>query len=251
MQKTASKTVGFFRENGFFKGWFYTVLKWLLMIGAYAFLIYKLACFDGYADFADYWKTMQPPRFWWLLLVFLLLPANWMLEAVKWEFLVSKIQKIRFVEALKAVLAGVSTGFFTPNHVGEIVGRIVCLPEGKRKQGFSLSVLSALTQSIVKTIFGIPALILFFAHTQKTAINGFHLYIIIVALCLLALTGVYFLTPVIAVRFSGAKTGRKLSGFVSFLSEYSFRDLFVTLLLAMLRYLVFSFILCCGFSGSI
>jgi hypothetical protein len=240
MQQSASKTPVVFGENGFLKGRLYIAVKWLLMIAAYAFLVYKLIVFDGYADFAAYWETMQLSRFGWLSAVFLLLPVNWMLEAVKWRLLVSKIQQIGLTEALKAILAGVSTGFFTPNHLGEIVGRIVCLPEGKRKQGFSLSVLSALTQSIVKTIFGIPALILFFVQTQK-AITGFHLYIIIVALCLSALTAIYFLTPVIAVRFSGLKTGRKLSGFISFLGEYSFRDLFVTLLLTMLRYLVFCF----------
>lgn len=239
MQENSSIN-SFFKNDRIFKSKLYSAFKWLLMIGAYSFLIYKLLSFDGYDDFLEYWKNMPAARFCWLAFVFLLLPANWLLEAVKWRFLVSKIKPISLKEATKAVLAGVSTGFFTPNRLGEIIGRVVHLPEGTRKQGASLSVLSAFTQSIIKIICGVPALILFFSYTRQNTVKGFYLYIAIVLFCLLLFVAFYFLLPKLAGRLSHTKLGNKLNDFILFFTEYSFRDLFFTLLLALLRYVVYS-----------
>ena len=55
-----------------------------------------------------------------LVLVFF----NWGFEAIKWKYMIKKIEYITFSVALKSVFAGVSTGIFTPNRVGEFAGKV-------------------------------------------------------------------------------------------------------------------------------
>ena len=49
---------------------------------------------------------------------------NWGVEALKWKLVVQKAAEVSFIQAYKAVLVGNTYGIFTPNRVGEIVGRV-------------------------------------------------------------------------------------------------------------------------------
>jgi hypothetical protein len=49
---------------------------------------------------------------------------NWGVEALKWKLVVQKAAEVSFTQAYKAVLVGNTYGIFTPNRVGEIIGRV-------------------------------------------------------------------------------------------------------------------------------
>ncbi|MDX1906263.1 MAG: lysylphosphatidylglycerol synthase transmembrane domain-containing protein [Bacteroidia bacterium] len=71
----------------------------------------------------------------WIAAAALLLLPNLGLEALKWQTLMRRYYPdIRLGEAIQAVLAGMATGIFTPNRVGEYVGRMLYLHPGNRTE---------------------------------------------------------------------------------------------------------------------
>lgn len=65
--------------------------------------------------------------FYLLVVVILLVPANWSLEALKWKYAISKLENISFWKAIKGVLTGLTVSTVSPNRVGEFFGRLFYL----------------------------------------------------------------------------------------------------------------------------
>lgn len=98
-------------------------------------------------------------RIWLLLAVMLLMLVNWSIETVKWKLVVQRIQKVDFVTALKAVLSGVSFSVMTPNRVGEYLGRVLYMEEGKRLKAISLTITGSISQLIITLVMGFISLL--------------------------------------------------------------------------------------------
>lgn len=217
----------------------YTAIKWLFVIAAFSYLAYKLISFDRYDEFLEQWRQTPASRFWWLTVVFALLPVNWLMESVKWKLLVAPVQRLSFAESLKGVLAGIATGFFTPNRIGDLVGRIAFLKPDSRIPGITLSLVSSLTQNITIMLCGIPACILFFSRERGD--NHIGHYILLCVVLLLVLGVFYFSLPFLAKKLGETKLGKKIHDFIDFLSNYSLRYLLRVMLVSIVRYAVFSF----------
>ena len=61
----------------------------------------------------------------WLLLALLLLPINYLLEAVKWRQLLRHAIRPGISSAVGHVLVGQASGFITPNRLGDYAGRVL------------------------------------------------------------------------------------------------------------------------------
>ena len=214
-------------------------LKWLVLVLCYSFLTYKLLTFNQYPELLAQWNLMPVSRFWWLTAVLLLLPFNWLFESVKWQLITIHIQKITLKASLKAVLAGISTGFFTPNRVGELVGRILYLDQKNHKAGITLSLVNSLTQNLIMTLCGIPACIIFFASTSyRIQINHIY-YLVLLAVCLIGFGLLYFFLPQISNRFKQSPYSLKIKEFTDCLSDFREKDLIRIMLVSLVRYAVF------------
>jgi len=73
-------------------------------------------------------QSFQSYKIVYLVLGLLLIAVNWGLEAWKWMISVRTFYPVKFLQAFKAVLSGVSFSVTMPNRVGEYLGRIVYLP---------------------------------------------------------------------------------------------------------------------------
>lgn len=89
-----------------------------------------------------------------IFVVFLMMFLNWFLEAVKWKFLIKKIEKISLLTSLRAVFSGITVSIFTPNRVGEYGGRVFCLEKGDRIQGVLITVIGSMSQLLTTIFFG-------------------------------------------------------------------------------------------------
>ena len=89
-----------------------------------------------------------------IILVFLMMFLNWFIEALKWRFLISKIEKISFLRSLRAIFSGITVSAFTPNRIGEYGGRVFCLKEGDRGQAVLITVIGSMSQLITTIVFG-------------------------------------------------------------------------------------------------
>lgn len=105
---------------------------------------------------------LQSDQAWKCWLAIILLAVNWGIEAQKWAELLAPLYKISFFRALKAILAGVAFAVNTPNRIGEYGGRVLYLPEGKRIQAVSLTLIGSFSQLLVTLLLGSAGLWLFY-----------------------------------------------------------------------------------------
>lgn len=89
-----------------------------------------------------------------LVFVIALLFANWGIEARKWQLVIGTIQPIRWIQCLKAIFTGTTLAFFTPNRMGEYLGRVLYIEPGKRGQAISLTLVCSMAQLLVTLIVG-------------------------------------------------------------------------------------------------
>lgn len=117
-------------------------------------------------DWTEAWHAMQqsgaPGRWPLVLVVLLLVPLNWGLEAEKWRRLVSPLERLRFGQAFAATLSGITLGLFTPNRIGEYGGRIWYLSPGRRMAAVPLSLMGSWAQLLVTGILGALCGVLFY-----------------------------------------------------------------------------------------
>lgn len=95
-----------------------------------------------------------------LTLVIVLLFVNWGIEALKWQKVIGKIQPIRWIQCLKAIFTGTTLAFFTPNRMGEYLGRVLYIEPGKRGQAISLTLVCSMAQLLVTLWLGIAGMLM-------------------------------------------------------------------------------------------
>ncbi|MEL6651664.1 MAG: lysylphosphatidylglycerol synthase domain-containing protein [Bacteroidota bacterium] len=84
-----------------------------------------------------------------------LAPLNLGLETRKWQLLIQPYYpQIGFRQLFKAVLAGMASGIFTPNRIGEYAGRIMSLPKGFRLEAGTHTLVNRLLQMYATVLFG-------------------------------------------------------------------------------------------------
>ena len=95
------------------------------------------------------WTSLKSSDAWKIGMVFLLMFFNWGIEAKKWQLALRRIQHIGFLKAFRAIFAGTTLGFFTPNRMGEYLGRIWFVNAGSRIQAISLTIVCSMAQLLV------------------------------------------------------------------------------------------------------
>ena len=106
---------------------------------------------------------------WKLTGALLLMIMNWGLEARKWQLVITRLQRISLLQCLKAVFTGTTLAFFTPNRMGEYMGRILYIDEGKRIQAISLTIVSSMGQLLVTLVVGVVGLLVIRSEMQVGA----------------------------------------------------------------------------------
>ncbi|MFI5151069.1 MAG: lysylphosphatidylglycerol synthase domain-containing protein [Bacteroidia bacterium] len=220
-----------------------TRLSWIIKIAiviAAAFYIWQKITgrkwLDHFPEFLYNACTRHTVSF---LFAFLLVFLNWGMEALKWRYLLHKLVEIKFHSAFKAVLAGVTTGIFTPNRVGEFGGRVFSLPEGYRLKAALLSVAGGMVQLLVTLLAALPVIL-----TQRQI--HFFLYQDVRIARIAVLVSVPFLIFAFLYR---ARWLKPVADYLQVFRIHSFTHWLIIFLISGLRYLVFSFqfylLLCC------
>ncbi|MDR1652607.1 MAG: flippase-like domain-containing protein [Prevotellaceae bacterium] len=218
---------------------FQIFLNLLFAVAAYGFLAYKLLSFEHYDILFDTLRLFEVRQFAWLFAVVLLLVPNLVLEAYKWQLLVRKTEKKSLKEALKSITAGIYTGFFTPNRIGDMAGRLLYFAPENRRQGIVLSIVSGLTTNLTVLVAGIPALAIFLLITSKTLINNKIIYFSAAGCLTVLLLIFYFLIPKTGKKISESSKFPKIKLFFSHLQNFGTADLFAIFCVSMARYFVF------------
>lgn len=178
--------------------------------------------------------------FWYGLLPLLGLLGllNWSLEALKWQLLAAKVERIRWSEAFMGVLAGLSLGFVTPNTLGDYAARLWMLRNRDRMEAIGAIMLGRVAQLYVTLINGLLAF-LYVSHRHPFLPNLFIPALIV--LLLLQASGCYvavnrrFVLQLQTVRWT-----KPIARYFQVLTRYRPVEVFQVLGLSWLRYGVFT-----------
>jgi lysylphosphatidylglycerol synthase-like protein len=186
------------------------------------------------------------PGQWKLWIVFLLMFGNWGIEAKKWQISISSVQKISLWRAFKATLTGTTMASFTPNRMGEYLGRILYVEEGKRIQSISLTIVCSISQMIVTMLVGCAGIVYLQWHLDDHQIpdaRAFHLALnilfSIVVIAFVLLLVFYFRLPWLVSLMNRLRVQDKYLVYVKVLEGLNATILLRILSLSFVRYAVF------------
>jgi uncharacterized membrane protein YbhN (UPF0104 family) len=186
--------------------------------------------------------SFQSSEILYLVGAIALIPANWGLEAWKWQLSVRQIYPVSFVQACKAVLSGVSFSVTMPNRVGDYLGRMMYLPEGSRLKTISVTLVGSFAQLLVTLVCGTVGLVLM-KDLLLQHFPGWHLasQFVVYGLVMASVVCIflYFHAAAAVGLFRRWIRSEKYLYLVEALHYFNRRLLLQVLLLSLLRYLVF------------
>jgi uncharacterized membrane protein YbhN (UPF0104 family) len=219
-----------------------------IVVIAYTALWYQLRKHGGIQTLFSSWSMQYSngDDLLPLLLVFLLMGLNWSVEALKWRYIIRKSENITFFRSLKAVFTGMSVGTFTPNRLGEFLGRSFMLERTHPWKVFFMTIIGSYSQLIATVLFGAVGLMFFTARFAGLSTGFSYLDMLIaffIAISLAFLLLLYFNIDILD-RYLGPWLRRKKPGLAAWfhvIADYNTKDLLVVLFFSTFRYAVFSF----------
>jgi hypothetical protein len=197
------------------------------------------------ASLGEVGRAVTGPLQWRLWLVVALMPLNWGIEARKWQLALRPVENISLGDALRAVFTGVTLASFTPNRMGEYLGRILYIKEGHRMSAISLTITCSIAQLLITLAAGLGGILYLrpiarLRFGQQTGLNlGFQALFLIVPALLICLTFIYFRISWIAGLVARIPFARKYAAYIKVLQNFEATILLKILFLSFGRYIVF------------
>jgi len=212
------------------------LLKLLIITASYAYIAIRLYNNRNYFNELHFDSLIIP------LLIIILMPVNWLIESVKWKYLVRKFSNISLWTSLKGVFTGLTAAVFTPNRIGEYFGRIVVLDDKYRIKGIFATIVGSFAQILTTVFFGIISLYLLVENKSATdsliQYNNTWTWIFLSIMMIITVL-LYFNISWFEWIFRYIPFVKKYRKHFVILKDYSKKDLFVTLFYSVLRYVVF------------
>lgn len=188
----------------------------------------------------------QPHIYLFVVWITLLMLVNWGIEALKWQFLISRIERVPYFKAFKAVLSGISVSIFTPNRVGEWFGRVFMLEKANPWKGVFITIVGSISQLLITLIAGAVSLLFYIPmYFRDAEFYSDYLYYGIILLVVVIITTLILLflnitaLPGFVKRFIKQRFVH-FNEYFSVISLFSTFELVTVLLLSLLRYCVFA-----------
>lgn len=216
-------------------------LKIIIVALAGYFIFEKLSKHDDLHRFLNLVSKLSSVKVYiTITLIVLLMLVNWLIESLKWRFLISKVEQISFYKAVESVFCGLTWAIFTPNRIGEYGGRVFFLSPRRRIQGAVAMSVGQIAQMVITNVLGPLALLWFIYHFKP--IDQW----LFIAICLLV-TGFcfFFLVFYFNIRWiekslNSIKFLKKYKRFFSVLNRYHQTELSKVMLYSLARFLVFT-----------
>ena len=177
----------------------------------------------------------------------LLMLINWGTESLKWKILIAQSEKVNFLNAYRAILGGLAVSIFTPNRVGEFMGRVFILKKTDPVKAILLTVVGSFSQLLVTIVAGTAAYLVFAPRyfpavvpESSWLVKGFSVTLILISVVML----IAFFNLSVLHRVSiliPSKYSEKIRSSIDAIAGCPRQLLLKTILLSAFRYLVFSF----------
>ncbi len=178
------------------------------------------------------------------MIVVCLMMLNWGIEAAKWKVAMNVISPVSFNQSFKAIFAGNTLAFFTPNRTGEYFGRMLYLKKQQMVPSVPLTITCSMAQLLTTLVSGFVGLIYvkermidrFGGDTSVPWINAL-LYVTIAAS--IVLTIFYFRIPHLVKWLMGKRWASRWGIHLRVLEDVNATILLSILSLSVARYVVF------------
>lgn len=197
---------------------------------------------ENFSQSLNEYRVLLKERHTWVILSVLILMMffNWLIEAVKWRVLMSKIQKVSLGLSLSAIFSGITVSFFTPNRIGEYAGRVLHLDSPGRIKAVLATLVGSMNQLLITVVAGVLALLI----TMKAPLSDMRfVYSIICGISIVALTGIvvfYFNVSQFYSFLHRIKFLKRFDKYTEVFTFYHRKELSKITLLSAVRYLVFT-----------
>jgi uncharacterized membrane protein YbhN (UPF0104 family) len=218
-----------------------TIIKISILVLAAVFIFFKLSDNQNLDNFEKLISGLSRQKVVTVLVsVFLLMLLNWLLESLKWQYLISPMLKINVRQSVESVFCGLTLAVFTPNRIGEYGGRVFFLPPRKRVIGAIAMAIGAIGQMVVTNVLG--AIAIFWFVGQYVEMNFWLYYgigLLAIIYCLFFLL-LYFNISFLLALLKNLKFLRKFERFFKILARYRTRELVRVFVYSILRFIVFT-----------
>jgi len=214
------------------------LLQWLVFLFSIGFTFWRLKN-ESLTAYVELFTSNKLP---YLFLAVALIPLNYLLEARKWHILCLEFQALPFSTAFKAVLAGSAYSMFTPNRIGDGLGRFYFTPKEKRAAAGYAFGMSSTAQFLSTLIFGLFGLFWLKQNAfpeDLLLLRYYHPLSIITLLIVIAILALFFSSKVLHLVKAQQHFGF-IKKHLSELKSYPQPLKLKLLVLSLLRYLVFS-----------
>jgi uncharacterized membrane protein YbhN (UPF0104 family) len=216
----------------------------IISLVSIVFIFYRFSLIPGekVEDIVSAFST--PSHIILLILVFVLMLANWTVEVLKWQLLLKPRVKISFKRASASVVSGVSLGAITPSRIGEFAGRIFYLKDQDKIFGTVASFTGGFAQNLVTIFSGLICMlfyIMIFDH--KMVVDEplfFYLVFILSIVVIILLMLVYLNLSYFIDKISHWRIIRRLEDYLPHTADWNSKDLGIVFLYSFLRYSIFS-----------
>ncbi|MEN8223958.1 MAG: lysylphosphatidylglycerol synthase domain-containing protein [Bacteroidota bacterium] len=231
------------------------LIRFLIIIATYGFIYQQVFHRRDLAEiYHAFLSSFTSARFIYMtILLLLLMFFNWSVEAIKWKFLINKIERISWYSSIKAVFSGVALSSFTPNRVGDYFGRVFILEKANRIEGIFITILGSMSQLLVTFTVGTTSIYIMFVIYPETLLSYFripeHLYVYFLWGGALLIIGMNILITLLFLNISllsslanriKGKMVSRLTSYIHVLSAYTLGELIAVILLSFLRFIIFS-----------
>ncbi len=232
---------GRLREQGFWQKVIIWLFKLVVLVFSGWYLYVHVIQNEKFKEIFTISESIleNPLSIWLLTACFAMTIMNWSIETLKWQFLLKRFAKISFPRAFAAILAGNAISLWTPNRVGEYVGRIIFLNPAVRVKSIFATLAGGISQLIITLIMGtlgfvfyekinnIPSLIQFAIGISGLLFIGLLLFF-------------YFHIRVVRGWFPVRNWTQSIRRYLLVYRQYKRKELETVLFYSLSRYVVFS-----------
>ncbi len=210
-------------------------LKLIIVFITYGYIYYKIETM--HVD----WSSVRVSSYFYLSLAVLLMPFNWLLESVKWKFLLQDVEQVSLKRSVLAVLVGITTGLATPNRVGEYFGRTVVLEKRHRVKGSLATMMGSVAQVMITILVGLISFVFmfyeldFFEEFYTKLIFG-----ILVLMVLVFMILVYYNLHWIKRLAKWFNVNQKYIDEISYINRFHKYQLSFVIVMSFFRYVIFA-----------
>lgn len=216
-------------------------LKIIILIFTFGYIYNALSNSDAIFKFNKLIELVKTNGFnfnIFFILIFAII--NQIVEALKWKYAMSSIEKVSLYKSLASVFSGISIGIFTPNNIGEYGGKILYLKDQNRGAGLVVNFITSTSQLVITLTVGLLAFLFFFEKyiPSENIVLNILTYTIVAFICLLL--HLFININRLSIYADKIKYLIKFKKYIQVFDQFHSKKIVVILLLALFRYAIFS-----------